>query len=286
MKGLLPLLLLLPFLEIGCFHAAMAPIKSAKRISKEVSKASNPISDVEEYYIGRSVAANIVAKYPVLDNDELTNYVSLVGSTVVLNSNMPVTYGGYHFAILDTEDVNAFASPGGIIFLTKGLIDSLENEDELAAVLSHEVAHINNRDGISTIEASRKSSLGTLFLKEPFRIAGTITPAELSQVSNLFIQAIDSVFDTVAVNGYSDSQELAADKDALVFLTRSGYDPSALLNYRTRLADKGGSTLLLKMENNPTPFERVENIKLNLPPVHVDQSLVEARSERFHTYVQ
>ncbi len=174
----------------------------------------------------------------------------------------------------------------GIIFLTKGLVDSLENEDELAAVLAHEVAHINNRDGISTIEASRKSSLGTLFLKEPFRIAGTITPAELSQVSNLFIQAIDSVFDTVAVNGYSDTQELEADKVALVFLTRSGYDPSALLNYRTRLADKGGSTLLLKMENNPSPFERVENIKLNLPPVQVDQSLVEARAERFHTYVQ
>jgi beta-barrel assembly-enhancing protease len=286
MKRLLFLLLLLPLLEIGCFHAAMAPIKSAKRISKEISKASDPISDVEEYYIGRSVAANIVAKYPVLDNEELTNYVSLVGNTVALNSDMPVTYGGYHFAVLDTEEINAFASPGGIIFLTKGLIDSIENEDELAAVLAHEVAHINNRDGISTIEASRKSSLGTLFLKEPFRIAGTITPAELSQVSNLFIQAIDKVFDTVAVNGYSDSQEIEADKDALVYLASSGYDPTALLNYRTGLMGKDESTVVLKMENNPSPFERVENIKLNLPPVHIDESLVQLRSKRFHTYVK
>jgi hypothetical protein len=118
----------LPLLEIGCFRAAMAPVKSAKRISKEIQKASDPISDVEEYYIGRSVAANIVAKYPVLDNEELTDHVSLVGNTVALNSNMPVTYGGYHFAILDTEEVNAFASPRGIIFLAKGLVDSLENE--------------------------------------------------------------------------------------------------------------------------------------------------------------
>jgi predicted Zn-dependent protease len=286
MKRLLPLLLLLPLLEIGCFHAVMAPVKSAKRISKEVHKASDPISDVEEYYIGRSVAANIVAKYPVLDNEELTNYVSLVGNTVALNSNMPVTYGGYHFAILDTEEINALACPGGVILLTKGLIDSLENEDELAAVLAHEVAHVNNRDGISTIVAERKSSMGTLFLKEPFRIAGTITPAELSQVSNLFIQAIDSVFDTVAVNGYSDAQELEADKDALVFLGKSGYDPSALLNYRTRLAEKKGTTLTLKMENNPSPFERAENIKLNLPAVHVDESLVQLRAKRFHDHVQ
>jgi beta-barrel assembly-enhancing protease len=286
MKILLVLLLVLPLLEIGCFSVAMAPIKSAKRISKEISKSSDPISDVEEYYIGRSVAANIVSKYPVLDNEELTNYVSLVGNTVALNSDMPVTYGGYHFAILDTEEINAFASPGGIIFLTKGIIDSIENEDELAAVLAHEVAHINNRDGISTIESSRKSSLGMLFLKEPFRIAGTITPAELSQVSNLFIQAVDKVFDTVVVNGYSDSQEIEADKDALVYLARSGYDPTALLNYRTRLMGKDESTVVLEMENNPSPFERVENIKLNLPPVHIDESLVQIRAKRFHNYAQ
>ncbi len=285
MKGFALLLLLIP-LQFGCFHAAMAPIKSAKRISKEVHKASDPISDVEEYYIGRSVAANIVAKYPVLDDAEVTNYVSLVGNTVALNSDMPVTYGGYHFAVLDTEEINAFASPGGIIFLTSGLIDSLNNEDELAAVLAHEVAHVNNRDGISTIEASRKSSLGTLFLKEPFRIAGTITPGELSQVSNLFIQAIDSVFDTVAVNGYSDSQELEADKAALTYLVRSGYDPSALLNYRTRLTENDGSASVVKVETNPSPFERVENIKLNLPPVRINDSVVQLRAERFHTYVQ
>ncbi len=281
--------LLLSLFLSGCFTAykvGKAPIDSANRISKESKRAKDPITDVEEYYIGRAVAANIVSSYPVLVDDELTTYVSFVGNTVALNSNKPTTYGGYHFAILDTNEINAFASPGGIIFITKGLVDSLENEDELAAVLAHEIAHINNQDGIALIKAARSASAGSLILKEPLRIIGSITPSYIAQLTNYFIQSVDDAFNTVAVNGYSTEQELEADKSAVLYVSRSGYDPSVLLSYQMRLYEEGQTSGDEKMRTHPGPFERIEKLKLNLPPVQVNETNFELRTQRFQTAFQ
>ncbi|MDA2918214.1 M48 family metalloprotease [Desulfobacterota bacterium AH_259_B03_O07] len=281
--------LLLSLFLSGCFTAykvGKAPIDSAKRISKESKRAKDPITDVEEYYIGRAVAANIVSSYPVLVDDELTTYVSFVGNTVALNSNKPTTYGGYHFAILDTNEINAFASPGGIIFITKGLVDSLENEDELAAVLAHEIAHINNQDGIALIKAARSASAGSLILKEPLRIIGSITPSYIAQLTNYFIQSVDDAFNTVAVNGYSTEQELEADKAAVLYLSRSGYDPSVLLSYQMRLYEEGQTSGVEKMRTHPGAFERMEKLKLNLPPVQVNKTNFELRAERFQATIE
>ena len=125
------------------------------RMAAQTAKAVRPMTDEEEYYVGRAVAATILGQYRLYANERLTSYVNAVGQAVALASDRPFTYGGYHFAILDTEEVNALSCPGGIIFITRGMLQKTRNEDELAAVLAHEVAHVNHKDGLAAIQKSR-----------------------------------------------------------------------------------------------------------------------------------
>ena len=84
--------------------------------------AARPLSDEEEYYVGRAVAARITSTYPLYRNKRLTDYLNLIGQTIALHTEKPTTFGGYHFALLDSPEINAFACPGGIILITRGML--------------------------------------------------------------------------------------------------------------------------------------------------------------------
>jgi len=202
---------------------------------------------------------------------------------VALNSEEPFTYGGYHFAVLESDELNAYASPGGIIFVTSGLINSLKNEDELASVLAHEVAHINHRDGISSIQTARLTGLATLIGTEAAQVYG---PSELSEIVRLFEGSIDDVFKTVVVNGYSRSQELEADEAALIYLSRAGYNPAALEEVHQRFLEHGRASREGIIQTHPGTLDRIEKIKLNLPSLEVDESFIQLRAARFQEATQ
>ena len=133
----------------------------ATKVGSKAIDASKEISDSEEYYLGRGVAARILSQYPLSKDQALNTYVNEVGQTVAKKSTRPRTYKGYHFAVLESSTPNSFACPGGIIFITKGMIKNCCNEDQLAAVLAHEVGHVANRDGISSIKQSRWTEVAT-----------------------------------------------------------------------------------------------------------------------------
>jgi predicted Zn-dependent protease len=99
--------------------------------SDATQKAARPISDEEEYFLGRAVAARILETYQLLKDPKLTEYVNSIGMVLALHSEKPYTHGGYHVAILDTDEMNAFACPGGTIFITRGMLKAVTNEDEL-----------------------------------------------------------------------------------------------------------------------------------------------------------
>ncbi len=203
-----------------------------KKLLTQTTKAVRPMADREEYFLGRAVAATILSQYRLYNHDGMTSYVNEVGQAVVLGSDRPYTYGGYHFAILDTDEVNALSCPGGIIFLTRGMMRKLKNEDELAAVLAHEVAHVNHRDGIAAIQRSRWVEVASLLGSEAAKRVGA---ADLNKLVSLFQGSVDDVVKTLLVNGYSREQESAADQSALNFLNRLGYDPFALPDSLGRL---------------------------------------------------
>lgn len=275
---LLPLLSVIVLLK-GCVSTSgdlAGHLSTAVTVAQEVSKASRPISDEEEYYIGRALAAKILTTYRVYNNARIIDYINLVGMSIAMHSDRPVTFGGYHFTVLDTPERNAFACPGGTIFITKGMLQSVKNEDELAAVLAHEIAHISNRDGIAAIKSARWTEALTIIGTQA---AKKYASQEVAKLVTLFEGAIDDVFKTIVVNGYSQQQEYEADAKALVYLQRAGYSTQALPDFITTLSMQG-STGGGIMKTHPSPSDRLERLMGKTRPV-ADIVSYNKRTERF-----
>jgi beta-barrel assembly-enhancing protease len=255
----LVLLAVAPFLVGGCTAMAVAPVAAiAYKGATKAQDASRPITDSEEYYIGRAVAARVLTKYKLDQDPALTEYVNEVGNVVARKSSRPNPFRGYHFAVLDTGEINAFACPGGIIFVTKGLIKTCKNEDELAAVLAHEVAHVANKDGINSISKARWSEVWTAMGKEAVTVYGG---SVASGLVSLFEGSIDDVFKTIVVNGYSRSAEEAADAAAVTTLSRAGYDPTAVVSLLKTMEAKGKGASSGIFKTHPATSARLSSVK-------------------------
>lgn len=208
------------------------------QLAVKTEKAVRPMTEQEEYYLGRSVAATILSQYRLYMNDASTRYVNMVGQSTALASDRPFTYGGYRFAILDTDEVNALACPGGIIFITRGMMKRARNEEELAAILAHEVAHVNHNDGAGAIQRSRWVQVVTSLGAETAR---KLSGAELDKLVSLFEGSVNDVVKALIVNGYSRQQEASADLSAMTFMNRIGYDPNSFTDYLEKLTKEQNS---------------------------------------------
>jgi len=202
------------------------------RLALQTEKAIRPMNEQEEYYVGRAVAATILGQYRLYRNERLTRYLNEVGQAVALASSRPFTYGGYHFAVLDTDEVNALACPGGIIFISRGMLKNAQNEEEIAAILAHEIAHVGNKDGLGAIQNARWAEVVTALGTEAAR---KLSGADLAKLVSLFEGSVNDVAKTLLVNGYSREQESAADLSALGYMNRIGYDPNGLPDYLEKL---------------------------------------------------
>jgi predicted Zn-dependent protease len=265
------------FLVGGCVAASVLPVASiaATGVSK-ASQASRPINDSEEYYVGRAVAARIIGCYPLYQNARLTAYVNEVGATVARKSSRPETFRGYHFAVLDTTEINAFACPGGTIFITRGLIQTCSTEDQLAAVLAHEVGHVANKDGVNSISKARWTEVWTAMGAEAARQYGGVA----GNLVTLFEGSIDDVFKTIAVNGYSRTAEEAADKDAVATLAKAGYNPQALSQMLNKMLAKEKGTSGGIFKTHPPTSERLAKVKAEASEAAPTKDEA-ARSKRF-----
>jgi predicted Zn-dependent protease len=263
----------------GCAGVDVGSVATiAAKTTYKAAQASRPINDSEEYYIGRAVAARILGTNRLCTDQQLNLYVNEVGQTVARKSSRPNTYRGYHFAVLDTSVPNAFACPGGIIFVTRGLVQMCSNEDELAAVLAHEVGHVANKDGIHSISQARWTEVLTTLGTESAKQFG----GPGGQLVTLFEGSIDDVFKTIVVNGYSRDAEEAADAQAVVTLRRAGYDPGALAALLTKMMakEKGGATGIFK--THPPTGERLAKVK-TASPGGAPGKMEEVRTKRFES---
>jgi len=170
--------------------------------------ALSEISLIDEYAIGRDAAAAILTQYRLWNSSpRLNQYINSICSALVINSPSPALYNGYHVGILDSAEINAFATPGGHILITRGLINAAQSEDALAAVIAHEIAHIQLRHSIRAIQASRE--IGDWLLQFTFSGASTVASA--------------------ISNGFSQTQEFDADITAMSLLSAAGYNPNGLI---------------------------------------------------------
>ena len=131
----------------GCVSAssAISVATSTIHAAPKLAKSAEDFTPDQEYYLGRGVAATLLGQYRALRTPAANEYLNLLGQSLAKYSTKPNTFGGYRFLLLDTPEINAFAAPGGLILVTRGLAQCAANEDELAAVLAHEIAHVQLR---------------------------------------------------------------------------------------------------------------------------------------------
>lgn len=282
--------LLLAAAAQGCTAGAIktlayAPqvIDPAVGVTDAVLKASKKITPEEEYRLGRAVAGRLLQQYPPDDNERQIEYLNLVGTLLALHSPRPQTFGGYHVAVLDTPEINAFACPGGLILLSAGMIAAASSEDEIAAVLAHEIAHISRYDGVAAVQSSRWTNVAAVVGSSVAKVAA---PAQVGQLVDIFDGAVEDVFQALVVNGYSRAAEYAADEEARQMLGRAGYDPSSLQGILEKLgaAGKGAQKGLFK--THPATDERIARLKELLPaPGTGSPSSREGRLARYRAAV-
>jgi predicted Zn-dependent protease len=160
--------------------------------------------------------------------------------------------------ILDSPEYNAFASPGGHVFLTKRLVEAATSEDMLAAVIAHELAHIILKHGLSMISDMGLTAEMATTADRAAEFSGNSPSAQRLMI---FRTSVSSIVDTMMRNGYSRPQEYAADREAVSILAASGYDPRALVDIlrilqRVQRSQTGGFNA-----THPTPAQRIANVE-------------------------
>ena len=187
-----------------------------------IAKSKEEITPEQEYYIGREVASQILGKYKLYQNSTATEYVNEICTAITSSSDMPDIYNGYHVAILDSKEINAISTPGGHIFVTRGLLKCASSEDELAAVIAHEIGHIQLGHAVKSIKTSRLNEAALSALDA----AGSIVTGSAYQKG--LGDAADELMTTLSTTGYSKTQEFEADAKAASLMADAGYNPVAL----------------------------------------------------------
>jgi predicted Zn-dependent protease len=226
-------------------------LKKGSEVLKKTQDATVEMTEANEAETGDGMAANFLGAVPLHGDAAIQRYVNRVGRWVASQSSRPDLK--WSFAVLDTPTINAFAVPGGTIFVSIGLVKRLTNESELAGVIGHEIAHVMQRHHVKAIQALAKQDLLKMGLTEA---------ADRSGKSGLAKEgikvAVSSGMDIMA-KGLDKSDEFEADRIGAVLSARAGYDPYGLVAVLQMLAalkaEESGISLL--MSTHPTPGDRL-----------------------------
>ena len=252
--------------------------KSINRTAVAMEKTFQDITPEQEYYIGRSVAATVLYKYPPNNMESANQYLNVVGQILAEASDRPETFGGYHFQILDTDEINAFSAPGGLIMVSKGMLRCCRSEDALAAVLAHEIGHVQGQHGLRAIKKGRLTSALTVLATESAKSFGG---QQLSQLTEAFEGSINDITGTMMNSGYARSLEREADEAAVKIMQRTGYDPNALVDMLQQMKThlKPGGHDFAK--THPDPDDRIADVRRMIGASARPLTIVPAREKRF-----
>jgi predicted Zn-dependent protease len=242
---------------------------------KNVGKAVKEIDEPEEIAIGRDVAARLLGAAPLVADARLQRYVNHVGRWLAAQTERPDL--PWQFGVLDSPNVNAFAVPGGTIFITRGLLDKMRNEAELAGVLGHEIVHVLRKHHLKAIQKGAKSSLAgdaaSMALKDR---AGPARDKLIAFSTEMYSRGLDK------------SDELEADRLGVVIAARAGYDayglPSVLQTLQAMNAQD--SQLALMFKTHPAPGERLDILGEKMQPVLDTYSRQPQLGERFVSQIK
>lgn len=230
--------------------APTAPTAQQEQPKDQLLKAlmGGKTSPEEEVRIGQQIAGNLLGAAPLVRDDSLQRYVNRVGRWVSLQSERPDL--AWHFGVIESDDLNAFAAPGGYVFLTKGLYRKLRNEAELAGVLGHEIGHV-----------IRKHHLKLLRQSQGIAALGGMLGGKMKDENQLVQNLIGSGAEIVA-RGLDKDAEYEADRIGVVLTARAGYDPYALPAVLAEIGHvaKNDKSVSLLFKTHPHPEDRLGHL--------------------------
>jgi predicted Zn-dependent protease len=222
---------------------------------KTVSKATREIPQDEEIQIGRDVAARLLGAAPLVAEPRLQRYVNNVGRWLASQSERPDL--PWQFGVLEAPQLNAFAVPGGTIFITRGLLDKMTSEAELAGVLAHEIGHVIKKHHLKAIQKGALASLGGQAASSAF---GDLNP----QAKEKLVAFGTEMYS----RGLDKGDELEADRLGVVIAARGGYDayglPGVLQTLQAMNAQDSAVALMFK--THPAPGERLDALASHMQP--------------------
>jgi predicted Zn-dependent protease len=197
-------------------------IKKADDTKQKADKVRGlVVTEADERKIGEIVSERVRQEFGVMQDQAVTKYVTLVGTVLAQASSRPNLE--WEFIVLDTDGVNAFASPGGLVHITKGALGLIKSEAELAGVLGHEVAHIAGKHTANAIQKNKRFAFA----------------AELAPGSNEYLEGLaNAVYDNIVEKGFDRGDEEDADKNGVRLANKVGYNPSGLGAFLTKLMER------------------------------------------------
>jgi predicted Zn-dependent protease len=241
---------------------ASDPKKDPDQIgNRDVSKGVNFYSLEKEIALGKGLAQEVERQAKIINDPVIAEYVNRVGQNLVRNSDAKVPFT---IKVIDSEEVNAFALPGGFFFVNSGLILKADNEAELAGVMSHEIAHVAARHGTRQATRGEIANLATI----PLIFMGGWTGYGIRQAASVLVP--------VGFLKFSRGFESEADMLGLEYMYKSGYDPTAFVDFFEKietLEKRKPGTMAKVFSTHPMTDDRIRDAQKNI------QNLLTAKPE-------
>jgi predicted Zn-dependent protease len=241
---------------------------------KNLGRAALEIDEKQEIEIGRDMAARLLGAAPLVNDARLQRYVNNVGRWLASQTERPDL--PWQFGVLDAPQVNAFAVPGGSIFVTRGLVERMKSEAELAGVLSHEIAHVLKKHHLKAIQKNAQAGLAGEALSMAMKDSNSEARTKLVGFGT-----------EMYARGLDKSDELEADRLGIVIAARGGYDayglPAVLQTLQAMNPQDSGLALMFK--THPAPAERLDALGEKMQPTldaHAGQPQL---AERFRSFL-
>jgi len=220
-------------------------------IGKDVTDATKGMDEKDEIAVGREVAGRMLGAASLVPDPGLQSYVNRVGRWVASQTERPDL--PWHFGVIDSTSINAFAAPGGYILITRGLYEILDGEAQLAGVLGHEIGHVVRRHHITVMQKSAAISAG----------ARAAQGNRNQLVNNLIGTGAE-----VMARGLDKGAEFEADQIGIILAARAGYSPYGLIEVLHKLSARAGddASLALLFKTHPNPGERLSQLGEALAP--------------------
>lgn len=230
------------------FDLSNIDVNKIGSILSKAGEAVREVGEAEEQELGAEVSARLLGAAPLVRDEALQRYVNRVGMWVARHGERPGL--PWRFAVVETPDINAFAAPGGYVFITRGLFQALRDEAELAGVLGHEVVHVVRRHHLEAIQKNARMGVA----KEVASMVAADKGYDIDRWAGLGME--------IYARGLDKEDEYQADLLGTVLAARAGYNPQGLRTVLMTLANMNPAegSLALLFKTHPPPEERLHRL--------------------------